>query len=93
MASLQEVIVRIGHVIREYNADAGKSIRSTQLSPNDHFCDDLGGDSMDLIALVLGLEDAFQISIGEDELVDANPWRLGNLATYVQRKMQESPVG
>ncbi len=93
MAEEGEILSRIGEVIREYNELAGKSIRDARLSPDDHFCDDLGGDSMDLISLVLGLEEVFEISIDGEELLDANPWQLGNLARYIQRKMQELPVG
>lgn len=93
MLSDKVILSRISQIIREYNELADKSIRCSRLSADDHFCDDLGGESMDLIAIILSLEEVFQISIREDELVDADPWRVGNLVTFIQRKMQESPVG
>ena len=93
MLSKRAILDRIADVIRDYNTATGKSIRSTDLSADHHFCDDLGGESMDLIAIALALEDAFGISIDEEELVDADPWQLGNLASYVERRLREIPVG
>ncbi len=82
-----EILSRIASVILAYNDVTGKSIRATDLSLDDHFCDDLGGKSMDLIGMVLGFEDEFGISIGQDDLLDVDPWRLGNLVSYIQEQM------
>lgn len=87
MPSDVSVLSRIGEVIRRYNSATEKSIRSAELSLDHHFCDDLGGDSMDLIAMILGLEDEFGISIGEDDLLDVDPWVLRNLVDYIGQQM------
>lgn len=82
-----EVLSRIASVVLAYNDATGTSIRAVDLAPGDHFCDDLGGKSMDLIGMILGFEDEFGISIGQDDLLDVDPWRLGNLVSYIQMQM------
>jgi acyl carrier protein len=82
-----EILSRIASVILGYNDATGKSIRAENLSLDDHFCDDLGGNSMDLIGMILGFEDEFHIAIGQDDLLEVDPWRLGNLVSYIREQM------
>src|SRR5947207_14881733 len=90
MVSDESILARIAEVIHEYNHVTGKSIRCIGLLMNDHFCDDLGGYSMDLIEMILALEDAFNVTISEEDFADADPWRLGNLVRYIRSKMVEA---
>ncbi len=93
MVSQEAILSQVARVIRDYNRATGKSIRHTNLSMTDHFCDDLGGDSTELIEMVLAFEDAFRITISEDDFIDADPWTIGNLVGYIEKKMREARVG
>jgi len=93
MVSDELILARIADVIEEYNRVAGKSIRCTSISMGDHFCDDLGGYSMDLIEMILALEDAFNVTISEEDFVEADPWKLGNLVHYIGSRAAEAQVG
>jgi acyl carrier protein len=93
MASEKIILSQVARVIRDYNRATGKSIRHTNLSMSDHFCDDLGGDSIELIEMVLAIEDAFRISINEDDFIDADPWVIGNFVRYIEKRMREAQVG
>ena len=92
MVSDEAILARISEVIDQYNDATGKSIRSTGVSMGAHFCDDLGGHSMDLIEMILALEDAFDVTISEEDFADADPWKLGNLVKYIVSKMAEAGV-
>jgi len=93
MRSEEAILSHVARVIRDYNRATGKSIRHTRLSMTDHFCEDLGGNSIELIEMVLAFEDAFQITISEDDFIDSDPWVIGNLVRYIQKKMKEARVG
>jgi acyl carrier protein len=41
-------------------------VSRSEITPESHFVNDLGADSLDQIELVMALEDAFQISIPEE---------------------------
>lgn len=41
-------------------------VSRSEITPESHFINDLGADSLDQIELVMALEDAFQISIPEE---------------------------
>ena len=49
-------------IVDELGVDAGK------VTPEASFKDDLGADSLDLVELVMGLEDAFDASIPTEDL-------------------------
>ncbi len=42
-------------------------IEEARVTPNAHFVDDLGADSLGLVELVLAFEEAFDIDISDDE--------------------------
>jgi len=42
-------------------------IEEARVTPNAHFVDDLGADSLGLVELVLAFEEAFDIDITDDE--------------------------
>ena len=49
------------------------------------FEEDLGADSLDTFELIMGLEEAFDIEIPEEDLVDMKT--VGDVVNYVQRKL------
>ena len=44
------------------------SVEPAQVVPTARFADDLDADSLDLVELVMALEEAFDITVPEDEL-------------------------
>jgi acyl carrier protein len=92
MVSDESILSKIADVIQAYNRVTGKSIRCTGISMGDHFCNDLGGQSMDLIEMILALEDAFDVTLSEEDFADADPWELGNLVKCIASKMMEAGV-
>ena len=49
------------------------------------FEEDLGEDSLDTFELIMGLEEAFDIEIPEEDLVDMKT--VGDVVNYLQRKL------
>ena len=92
MVTDESILSKIADVIQDYNRVTGKAIRCTRLSMSDHFCDDLGGQSMDLIEMILALEDAFGVPISEEDFADADPWKLGKLVKYIASKVAEADL-
>lgn len=43
-------------------------IEATEIKPESKFSEDLGADSLDLFEVVMGLEEAFDISIDNEDL-------------------------
>ena len=44
------------------------AVEESKIVPEAKFGDDLDADSLDLVELVMGLEEEFQVSVDEDEL-------------------------
>ena len=49
------------------------------------FEEDLGADSLDTFELIMGLEEAYDIEIPEEDLVDMKT--VGDVVNYLQRKL------
>ena len=41
-----------------------------EITPETTFADDLGADSLDLLQIVMGMEEAFNVKLEEEELSD-----------------------
>ena len=41
-----------------------------EITPETTFADDLGADSLDLLQIVMGMEEAFNVKLEEEELTD-----------------------
>ncbi len=86
----REALREIEKILYEYNTTMGSSIKCSGIKPTDHFCNDLGGDSLKLVSMIISFEDRFGIEIDERDFVDANPWVVGNLVRYIQQKRRKS---
>jgi len=58
------------------------------VSDQDHRVDDLGGDDLDVIELVMTLEETFNISITDDEA--ENLYTVQDVVNCVQTKEKEA---
>jgi len=45
-------------------------IDDTEITPNAHIIDDLGGDSLDAVEITMALEEEFEIEIPEEDATD-----------------------
>ena len=62
MVKLEIEVEKLQHIIAEVlNVDA------SEVMPGTTFTDDLGADSLDLYQIILGVEDAFDIEIPQEE--------------------------
>lgn len=62
-------------------------IDEAEVTPNAHFIDDLGGDSLDVVELIMAVEEEYGIDI-PDETID----KLGTvreIVEYVEGKVKE----
>ncbi len=59
MASLDEKVKQI--IVEQL------SVEESEVTPNAHFIDDLGADSLDIVELVMAFEEAFNIEIPDED--------------------------
>lgn len=59
MASLEEKVKQI--IVEQLGVD------ESEVTPNAHFIDDLGADSLDIVELVMAFEEAFEIEIPDED--------------------------
>ena len=60
-------------------------VRECSVTLDGSFEEDLGADSLDTFELIMGLEEAFDIEIPEEDLVDMKT--VGDVVNYLQRKL------
>jgi acyl carrier protein len=53
-----------------------------------HFVDDLGADSLDIMEFVMDIEDAFDISIPENDIREGMFKTVGQLISYIREKIE-----
>ncbi len=63
-------------------------VSRNEITPESHFINDLGADSLDQIELVMALEDAFQISIPEE--VAEKIQTVGQAIEHIERAVAGS---
>ena len=71
-------------IIRDYLTEALVSFNETV--PDDALLEDYDLDSEQIVALVLFLEEQFQINIGDEEITIDNLGSLQALVAFVERK-------
>ena len=59
MAGVEEKVKQV--IVEQLGVD------EAEVTPNAHFIDDLGADSLDIVELVMALEETFEIQIPDEE--------------------------
>ena len=81
----EEILKKVKEVLKDK-----LNIDSSKIQPESSLIEDLGVDSFDTIEIIFGLEEAFDISISENEL--ANIKKVEDMVHYlimhVERKGQ-----
>lgn len=57
------------------------------ISDDANLMDDLGADSLDVVGIVIGIENEFNIEIGDDAAINLKTF--GDLVTYVTGRVGE----
>jgi acyl carrier protein len=60
-------------------------VEAEQLTPDAHIREDLGGDSLDLVSIVMACEQAFDITLSDEEC--ARVRTVGDLVHLVERAL------
>lgn len=77
-----EMISSIGDAIRSVSSRA----RQVSITPASLLLEDLGLDSLDLVAVIVEIQDRFQVEIDPDEI--PNFRCVGDLVTSVKNQLQ-----
>jgi acyl carrier protein len=62
-------------------------VDDSQVTPDAHFIDDLGADSLDTVELILSFEEAFNISIPDEEAEKLET--VGKALEYLEEKIEK----
>ena len=81
----QNVTAALAEIVRRY---APKNRASMQLAPDTNLTNDAGIDSPRMIDIVLGVEDAFAITVQDDDIQSVKTF--GQLVELVQQRMAEA---
>jgi acyl carrier protein len=61
------------------------NVEEEQIKPDASFVEDLGADSLDIVELIMGIEEGFDVEIPDE---DAEKLRnVGDALAYVKRKL------
>jgi len=81
----QNVAAALEEIVRRF---APKNHASIQLAPDTHLTNDAGIDSPRMIDIVLGVEDAFAITVEDDDIQSVKTF--GQLVDLVQQRTAEA---
>lgn len=76
MSEVMEKVINV--VVEKLKVDAG------QVTEDANFIDDLGADSLDVVDLVIGFEDEFDIQIPEEDSEKIKT--VGDAVAYIESK-------
>jgi acyl carrier protein len=62
VAAKKEIVEKVKQIISEQ-----LGVDEAEVTPSASFTDDLGADSLDQVELVMALEEAFDLSIGDED--------------------------
>jgi acyl carrier protein len=61
------------------------NVEEDQIKPSASFVEDLGADSLDIVELIMGIEEEFDIEIPDEEAEKLT--NVGEALTYVKNKL------
>ncbi|GHV27382.1 acyl carrier protein [Synergistales bacterium] len=61
------------------------NVEEDQIKPGASFVEDLGADSLDIVELIMGIEEEFDIEIPDEEAEKLT--NVGEALTYVKNKL------
>jgi len=61
-------------------------VNASEITPAANLFDDLGGDSLDAVEIVMAIEEEFDIEIPDDDLW-AKPCTVGRAYEYLEKRM------
>jgi acyl carrier protein len=76
MMDESEILTKIREVVAE-KLDVDKG----EVTETAHFVDDLGADSLDVVELIMGLEDEFNLEISDEKAEELET--VGDAVTYI----------
>ncbi len=62
-------------------------VDESEVTPDAHFIDDLGADSLDTVELILSFEETFNISIPDEEAEKLET--VGKAVEYLEEKIEK----
>lgn len=62
-------------------------VDESEITPDAHFIDDLGADSLDTVELILSFEETFNISIPDEEAEKLET--VGKALEYLEEKIEK----
>ncbi len=82
MTRMEDVLTRVKKVIvEELNR------KDEEIKLESSFTEDFGADSLDVVQLVMGFEDEFDIEIPDEEV--ENIKTVGDAVNYITKKLEE----
>ena len=64
----------------------GHSITVDEVTPQTHVVDDLDADSLEVVDIVMGLEEEFDIEISDEDAGDKIGRTIGEISDYIVRR-------
>jgi len=64
------------------------SVAEDEVTPDAHFTEDLGADSLDVVELVMRLEEVFDIEIPDEDAEKIQT--VAEAVAYIENKLKES---
>jgi acyl carrier protein len=77
----QEILKRVQEIVIEQ-----LDVEADRVTPEANFINDLDADSLDVVELVMALEEAFEIEIGDEEAEKIAT--VGDAVTHIESKTQ-----
>ena len=73
----EEIFEKLKHIIVEQ-----LGVKETEITPEAHFADDLGADSLDIVEMIMAVEEEFSIQVSDDEAEGLE--RVSDVARFIE---------
>ena len=76
----EEVIAKLKEIVMDR-----LNVEEEQVKPEASFVEDLGADSLDIVELIMGIEEEFDIEISDEDAEKLTT--VGEATDYIKRKL------